>query len=204
MRGKRPTPSAEITRWLIAWREGRPEAPGELFPLVYEELRKLARGQLRRHPAGETLRPTALVHEAYLKLIDRTRVRVNDREHFFALAARAMRQILVDHARRRSAAKRGGGAMHTVLSEEDSPVELQAVELLSLDDALTGLESLEPRLAKVVELRFFGGLSVEEVAAALDISPRTVKRDWRKARAFLYTAIAGHGPGPSPSTGGVG
>jgi len=184
-------PAGEITRLLIDWREGRSEAPGELFPLVYGELRKLARGQLRRHPAGETLRPTALVHEAYLKLVDQTRVRVNDREHFFALAARAMRQILVDHARRRSARKRGGDAIRTTLSEEDTPVEIRAIELLTLDHALTRLESLEPRLAEVVELRFFGGLSVEETAAALDLSSRTVKRDWRKARAFLYTAISG-------------
>lgn len=183
--------TGEITRLLIAWRKGRSAAPGELFPLVYEELRALARGQLRRHPAGETLRPTALVHEAYLKLVDQTRVKVNDREHFFALAAKAMRQIIVDHARRRTAGKRGGGAAHTILSEDDTPIEFHAIEMLALDDALTRLESVECRLARVVELRFFGGLSVEETAAALDLSPRTVKRDWRKARAFLYMAISG-------------
>jgi len=184
-------PAGEITLLLIEWREGRSEAPGELFPLVYEELRALARGQLRRHPAGETLRPTALVHEAYLKLVDQTRVRINDREHFFALAAKAMRQILVDHARRSSALKRGGDAIRTVLSQDDASVELPVVEMLALDEALSHLESLEPRLAQVVELRFFGGLSVEETAAALDLSSRTVKRDWRKARAFLYTEISG-------------
>jgi len=165
-----------------------------LFPLVYEELRALARGQLRRHPAGETLRPTALVHEAYLKLVDQTRVKLNDREHFFALAARAMRQILVDHARRQSAGKRGGNAAHTSLSQDETPVELRAVEMLALNDALTRLECVDCRLARVVELRFFGGLSVEETAASLDLSPRTVKRDWRKARAFLYTAISGSSP----------
>lgn len=184
-------PAGEITRLLIAWRDGSPGAHGELFPLVYDELRNLARGQLHRRPAGETLRPTALVHEAYLKLVDQTRVRVNDREHFFALAAKAMRQILVDHARRRSAQKRGGGAVRTTLNENETPVELKSAEMLALDDALSRLESLEPRLAQVVELRFFGGLTVEEVGGALDLSSRTVKRDWRKARAFLYTAIAG-------------
>jgi len=186
-----PPPSGEITRLLIAWREGRPEAPAQLFPLVYEELHRLARGQLRRHPAGETLRPTALVNEAYLKLVDHTRVRLNDREHFFALAARAMRQILVDHARRRSAEKRGGRSVRTTLADKEAPAAIEPEELLALDEALSRLESIEPRLAAVVELRFFGGLSVEETAAALDCSPRTIKRDWRKARAFLYAAMSG-------------
>lgn len=188
----------EITGLLVAWREGRTEASDLLFPLIYDELHEVARRLLRRRRAGETLRTTALVHETYLRLVDQTRVEVGDREHFFALAARAMRHILIDHARRQNAEKRGGGAIRVTLSGNDTPVEARGAELVALDEALQELERLDPRLVRVVELRFFGGLSVEETAVALDLSDRTVKRDWRKARAFLYATIHGELGSPGP------
>jgi RNA polymerase sigma factor (TIGR02999 family) len=182
----------EITALLTALREGDRGALDRLFPLVYRELHDRAHRQLARHRPGETLSTTALVHEAYLKLTDSAQQSYNDRVHFFAVASRAMRQILVDYARRATAAKRGG---HPVsLDPEALGDPGRAEELLALDEALTQLEKLDGRLARIVELRFFGGLSVEETSDALEVSPRTVKRDWRKARAFLYQAIQGDSP----------
>ena len=187
-------PSAEITAHLLSWRGGDREAFDRLFPLVYDELRILARRQIRRSPGERALGTTTLLHEAYLKLVDQTRVAVQDRHHFFSLAAKAMRHILVDEARRRSAHKRGGGAA--------APVGADAVaaapgimpggeaDLVAVDRALERLEAVDPRLGRIVELRFFGGLSVEETAEALELSPRTVKRDWQKARAFLYHELS--------------
>jgi RNA polymerase sigma factor (TIGR02999 family) len=181
-------PPDDITRLLISLREGRREALNDLFPLVYEELRAIAR---RRIPAGEqTLGTTALVHEAYLKLFDHTRLTLNDRKHFYALAARAMRQILIDHARRRGAAKRGGNLRRLDLDDATIAVDDRAAELLALDDALQRLSKLDERMGQVVELRFFGGLSVDETADVLGVDSRTVKRDWRKARAVLYQELA--------------
>lgn len=182
----------EITRLLAELRGGDRAALNRLFPLVYEELRGRARRELRRRSPGETLNTTALVHEVYLKLADASPLALEDRRHFFALAARAMRQIVVDHARRALAQKRGGGARAVTLDAPELGVQpVQPAELLALDRALSELGELDERLARTVELRFFAGLSVEETAEAMDVSPRTVKRDWRKARAFLHHAIAG-------------
>jgi len=189
-----PRPAVgEITLLLEAWGRGDRDAFDRAYALVYAELRALARRQLWGRPPGGTLTPTALVHEAYLKLVDRTRAAVNDRRHFLALAGRAMRQIAVDCARQRAAGKRGGGLANLALDEGLLPVEERAREVLALDEALTRLELLDPRLGHTVELRFFGGLSVEETAEVLESSPRTVKRDWQKARAFLFQALQAKG-----------
>ncbi len=176
----------EITRLLNEWRGGDRTAFDRLFPLIYDELRVLARRQLRRAGRDQTLNTTALLHEAYLKLVDQSRAVVQDRHHFFALAAKAMRHILVDGARRRSAMKRGGAADPLPLDDDAPAAAERGSEVVAVDEALARLEAADPRLGKIVELRFFGGLSVEETAETLDLSPRTVKRDWRKARAFLY------------------
>lgn len=189
---------AEVTDLLHAWRAGDGRAEEELFERVYGELRRIAGAQVRAHVA--TLAPTELVHEVYLKLLGR-RPDVADREHFYSLAARAMRHVLVDSARRRKAAKRGGGAvdgdfdlaMIQVIGDEGS------LDLVALDEALGQLEALNPRLVRLVELRHFAGLSVEETARELEVSPRTVKRDWRTARAFLFDRIGGDGPNPAES-----
>jgi RNA polymerase sigma factor (TIGR02999 family) len=175
---------------LTASRTGDGEALSRAFQAAYDELRRLARGQLRRLRPGQTLTTTSLVHEAYVKLVDRP-VHTLDRAHFFALAARAMRQILVDYARQRFALKRGGEKRPVTLDTSDIPVETLAGEMLGIDRALTRLESLDERLARVVEWRFFGGMTEDEVADALGITPRTVRRDWQKARAFLYRELQG-------------
>jgi RNA polymerase sigma factor (TIGR02999 family) len=180
----------DITGLLAALREGDRAALDRLFPLVYRELHDRAHGQLARHRPGDTLSTTALVHEAYLKLTDSAHQTYQDRVHFFAVASRAMRQILVDYARRRMAVKRGG-APPVTLDPELAADPGRPEELVALDEALGRLEALDERLARTVEMRFFGGLSVEETAAALGVSPRTVKRDWRKARAVLYQDIRG-------------
>jgi len=179
----------QVTQLLAALRDGDSSALDRLFPLVYEELRRAARAQLAREKPGHTLQPTALVHEAFLKLVGRSAGDIQDRTHFVALAARAMRQILVDHARRRRAAKRGAGEAPLTLTNSDVGFELPIDELISLDDALDKLAALNPRLRQVAELRFFGGLSEEEIAKHLDVTTRTVQRDWAKARAFLYTEL---------------
>lgn len=185
----------EITRLLVAVRGGEPGAFDQLLPLVYDELRSAARSQLRRRRAGQTLDTTALVHEAYVRLVDRTRAEWRDRGHFLAVAAVAMRHILVDHARRRMAQKRGGDAVRVTLDEARVGRDAPVVEILALDQALDALAALNERLSKLVELRFFGGLTVEETAGVLDVSERTVKRDWRKARAFLYQRLGQQGVG---------
>jgi len=182
----------DITQLLISLRDGQPGALNDLLPLVYEELRVMARRRLSGQPGDQTLNTTALVHEAYLKLTDRTRLSLNDRKHFFAVAAMAMRQIVVDHARRRQAQKRGGVGLRRVdLESAELSVDDRAAGILSLDEALKRLSRLDDRMARVVELRFFGGLTVEETAEALDVDPRTVKRDWRRARAVLYEELGG-------------
>lgn len=165
-----------------------------LVPLIYEELRVMAHRQLVGERPGHTLQTTALVHEAYARLVDDTRVTRRGGAYFFAAAARAMRQVLVDAARRRGARKRPGSRRRVTLDEETAAVDPFADELLDLEAALERLEGLEPRQARVVECRFFGGLGVEETAEALDVSPRTVKYDWAMARAWLYTQLrAGDG-----------
>jgi RNA polymerase sigma-70 factor (ECF subfamily) len=184
---------ADVTRLLIAWREGDERAPGELFTVLYQELRALAHAQLRRRYPQHSLATTGLVHEAYLKLANQSRLDMRDHGHFLALAARAMRQIVVDHVRRNAADKRGGAAVSEVLDEERVAAGTPTVDILELDEALCRLDRLEPRLSRIVEMRFFTGFSVEETALALGTSERTVKRDWQKARAFLYAELHPNG-----------
>lgn len=180
-----------MTRLLAAARQGEAEAMGRLMALVYEELRAVARRQLRRWRPGQTLDTTALVHEAYLKLVDPVGASWQDRAHFLSVAGVAMRHILVDAARRRMAKKRGGEGFRVPL--EELPGEPQAgdraVEILALDEALNSLAACNERLCRLVELRYFAGLTEEETAQTLGTSERTVRRDWRKARAFLFDAL---------------
>jgi RNA polymerase sigma factor (TIGR02999 family) len=183
----------DITELLLSLRAGRPDAMDDLMPIVYEQLRAMARRKLGPRRGGETLDTSDLVHEAYLRLFDQSRVTPQDRRHFFALAARAMRRILIDHARRRGAAKRGGGRRRVDLDAAEVPAHEAGADLIAVDEALTRLAAVDERLAKVVELRFFGGLSVEETAEVVGVDPRTVKRDWRKARALLYRDLGSTG-----------
>jgi RNA polymerase sigma factor (TIGR02999 family) len=178
-----------FNRLLSDLRRGERQALDELFTLVYEQLRQSAHRQLWGQPEGHTLNTTALVHETWIKLADAEAVDVNDRRHFFRLAARAMRQILIDHARKRLAAKRPGEAVAVDLDALDVAIDDRAVELLALDAALVELTRVDPRLTQVVELRFFGGLSVVETADMLELTPTTIKRDWRKARLYLNHAL---------------
>ena len=180
----------EITGLLAELRSGERGALDRVFALVYEELRAHARRQLRQQAPGQTLSPTVLVHEVYVKLAHAAPLELDDRRHFFALAARAMRQIIVDHARRAAAQKRGAGARAVTIEIADESPATPPTDLLALDRALDELAKLDERLARMVELRFFAGLSVEETAEAMQISARTVKRDWRKARAFLHHAMS--------------
>ena len=186
--------AGEVTRLLLAAHEGEAGALDRLLPLVYEDLRRLARRQLGYEYVERTLNPTALVHESYLKL-GRSAMAAHDRAHFLAIAARAMRQVLVDHARDRKAAKRGGGAWErTTLTDGAWAGEFDPDGVLALDDALG---RLEPRQRQVVECRFFGGMEEQEIAAALGVSERTVHRDWLKARAWLYRYFYPDRDGPS-------
>lgn len=182
--------SQDITRVLARLREGETEAQSELYRLAYAELHRRAHHQRRSGPASETFSTTVLVHEAFLKLAGSSSCDWEDRGHFFRVAGRAMRQILIDQARRRMAEKRGGGAPVLDIDGLDLGADTDAERLLALDEALSRLEEENERLAQVVELRFFGGLSVEETAAVMDVSERTVKRDWRVARAFLHGELA--------------
>lgn len=184
------TDSESVTQLLAALREGDDEAMDQLVPLVYLELRRIAQLQLRG-VLGATLNTTAVVHEAYLKLGGAKGIDYADRGHFFAVAATAMRQVLLDQARRRLADKRGGGAAHTLLENVQIPIEDRAADLVELDHALSHLEELDERAARIVELRFFAGLSVEETAEALETSASTIKREWRRAKAFLYRELGG-------------
>jgi len=179
----------DITGLLVALKGGDPAARDQLFRLIYRDLHARAHRQLARSRPGDTLSTTALVHETYLKLVGSTQQAYLDRGHFFAVAARAMRQILVDYARSRLAEKRGGGARNSTPEPEQLAGPQRSEDLIALDEALIELSRLDERLAETVELRFFAGLSVEEAAEARGVSPRTIKRDWRKARAFLYRAI---------------
>ena len=181
-----------ITELLDRWNGGDAAAREELIPLLYQDLRRLARRTLASQRPDHTLQSTALVHEAYLRIAGRDGTRWHNREHFFAVAARAMRQILVDHARRRQAGKRGGGQTALLLDEALAPPQQRHVDLAQLDDALTALSALDPAQSQVVELRFFGGLSIEEVAKVMAISPATVKREWATARSWLYAELQRH------------
>lgn len=178
-----------ITHLLNQWSDGDERALDRLTPLVYEELRQQAARYLRREHRAHTMQTTALIHEAYLRLIDVKEVRWQGRAHFFAIAANLMRRILVDHARRRAAEKRGGAQIHVTLDRIVAPTKQSAVDVLAIDQALTKLAAIDRQQAEIVELRFFSGLSVEETAAALGISARTVKRDWSVARAWLRREI---------------
>lgn len=175
----------DVTDALLAHRDGAPGAFDRLVGLVYEDLRRIARRQLGRLRPGRTLNSTGLVHEAYLKMVDQSRVSWQDRSHFFAIAARAMRQILVDHARRRGRQKRGGDPKPTTFDENMTAVSDDAERILVMHDALERLSALDPRLTHVVECRFFAGYSEEETAEVLGVSARTVRRDWTRARAWL-------------------
>jgi RNA polymerase sigma factor (TIGR02999 family) len=177
------------TDWLLRAGAGDPDALDKVFPLIYEELRRLAHRYLEREDAGHTLATTELVHEAYLRLIDQTRVQWTGRAHFMAIAATAMRRILVDHARRHRSRKRGGGLRAEALESVEAAVDQPAQLLLDLDRALDRLASMAPRRARVVECRFFGGMTEQETAEALAVGLRTVKRDWAKARTWLYAEI---------------
>jgi RNA polymerase sigma factor (TIGR02999 family) len=179
-------PRQDITQLLIEMREDRDGAVHELLPAVYAELRRMARSRLRFSAPDPTLNTTALVHEAYLKLFDQTRLEWQDRKHFFSVAAIAMRHIMVDASRRKLSKKRGGDLQRAQIESGDLPAPAGEVDFLSLDRALRRLSEVDERLVRIVELRFFSGLSVEETAEVLEINPRTVKRDWRKAKAFLY------------------
>jgi RNA polymerase sigma factor (TIGR02999 family) len=179
-------PEGEVTRLLRSAREGDADALGRLIPLLYDDLRQLAQRQLRREHGARTLQATALVHEAYAKLAAGGSLDAGDRAHFFALAARAMRQVLVDEARRRKSGKRGGDWVKTTLSGGEQAVDYEPDELLALDEALVDLSDRE---RQVVELRFFAGLEETEIAALLGISDRTVRREWTKARAALYKRL---------------
>lgn len=184
----------DVTHLLIQWSKGDSAALEALVPLVYDELRRLAQVYLSREKPGHTLSSTALVHEAYLRLVKQKDVTWQNRAHFFAVAARMMRRILVDHARRHGFAKRGGGAMTLSLDEAMAPAAQREVNLVALDDALDTLAKLDERQSRMVELRFFGGLSIEETSEVLGVSAPTVKREWASARAWLYREISGSSP----------
>jgi RNA polymerase sigma factor (TIGR02999 family) len=186
--------SGEITDRLLAFRGGDRDALNQLLPLVYERLRAMAHARLAGRAPGASIDTTTLVHEAYLRLVDQSRAGWRDRTHFFAVAATAMRQIVVDRARRRGALKRGSGLPPAILDENAPGVEARAEQILALDQALDRLGALNDRLVKMVELRFFAGLSIDETAEVLGIDARTVNRDWRVARALLYRMLAGPAP----------
>lgn len=184
------TPASEVTQLLQEWRDGDRAALDALLPLVYKELRRLAHFQLRNERTDHTLHSAALVHEAYLRLVGLNPPRWESRSHFFAIAAQLMRQILVDYARRHRAAKRGASVCKLPLEEAGMPSRGKDVDVVALDDALQALAKIDARQSRVVELRFFAGLSLEEISEALEIGPATVQRDWTAARAWLYREIS--------------
>ncbi len=186
--------SGDVTRLLQRWGAGDAQAMGDLLPLLYDELRRLAAASMRRQRQDHTLQPTALVNEAYLKLAGQQGLSFAHRAGFFALAATVMRKLLVDHARAHNAAKRGGDAVRVTLDEEIAGLPSRDVDFADLDDALLELGRLDERQARIVELRFFAGLGIEEAAAALDLSPATVKREWATARAWLHRRLSDRGP----------
>lgn len=182
--------SNQITQQLVAWSNGDAAALEQLIPAAYQELRRMADRYLRSEGAGHSLQPTALVHEAYLRLIDQTQVQWQNRAHFFGVAATLMRRILLDHAKAKHREKRGGAAQKLSLDEVANYTHERAAELIALDDALQSLAQLDERKSRVVELRYFGGLTVEETAQVLSVSPQTVLRDWNLAKAWLYQQLS--------------
>jgi RNA polymerase sigma factor (TIGR02999 family) len=182
--------SENLTQLLTDWSNGDAQALEKLIPLVYRDLHRLAQRYLRSESPGHTLQSTALVHEAYLRLIDQRKTRWQNRAHFFGISAQLIRRILVDHARARKAGKRGGDAAKIQIDESVATPEQQNLDLVVLDDCLKALGEIDPQQARVVELRYFAGLTVEETAEVMHLSPTTVKREWRLARAWLYREIA--------------
>jgi RNA polymerase sigma factor (TIGR02999 family) len=180
----------DVTGLLLSWRQGNAQALDRLVPLVYDELRRVARRHLRREQPGHALQATALVHEVYLRLVDVKQLTLQNRTHFFAVAAKLMRQILVDHARRQHAGKRGGGATMMSLEDVSPAAQPPSVDVIALDQALEALSAIDARQGSVVELRFFAGLDVNEAAEALGISPATVAREWALAKAWLYRRLS--------------
>ena len=180
----------EVTQILHEWSDGDADAPARLMPLVYNELRRQARSYLAKERGSHTLQPTALVHEAYLRLVDQTRISWQNRAHFFGIAANMMRRILVDHARAHASEKRGGAAIRLSIEDVQIPLEQRASDLIALDEALEKLVKFDERKAKIVEMRFFGGLNDEEIAEVLDVSSRTVLRDWKTARLWLFRELS--------------
>jgi len=180
----------EVTELLVAWSKGDKAALDRLIPLVYQELKRIARYHMRRERAGHTLQTSALANEAYMRLIDYDRMSWQGRAHFFAVAAQAMRRILVDHARKRNFAKRGAGPLKVSLDEAASLADEKAADMVALDDALKSLATIDPRKSEVVELRYFGGLSIGETAEVLGVSTATVERDWSTARIWLHREIS--------------
>ncbi|MEM7583358.1 MAG: sigma-70 family RNA polymerase sigma factor [Acidobacteriota bacterium] len=195
---------SDVTQLLIDWNRGDREALDLLMPLVYDELHRLAERYMRRERAGHTLQPTALVNEAYLQLVDQTRVKWQNRAHFFGVAAQMMRRITMLHVRKLRAAKRGGGNTPRITFDEELLLPIQrADDLIALDDALDDLAAFDPRMSRIVELRFFGGMKIEETAEALGVSTATVKREWRAAKAWLANDMRDdgqqhEGPGGPP------
>lgn len=186
--------SEGITQLLINWRNGDTAALDQLMPIVYEELRRLARGFMGKERNNHTLQTSALINEAYLKLVDQDETNWQNRAHFFAVAAQIMRHILVDHARSYGYEKRGAGAQRVGLDDANVFNEQRAGELVALDEALTNLAAVDPRKSRLVELRFFGGLNIDETAEVMDLSPTTVQREWRAAKAWLQRFIKGENP----------
>ncbi|HYE15946.1 MAG TPA: sigma-70 family RNA polymerase sigma factor [Pyrinomonadaceae bacterium] len=183
-------PQHEVTRILEDWSGGDRGAAERLMPYVYDEMRRLARSFLARERVGHTLQPTALVHEAYVRLVDQTRVNWQSRAHFYGIASSMMRRVLIDHARAHATEKRGGGAVRLSVEDVQVPLEERAQSLVALDEALERLKALDERKCMVVEMRFFGGLEDKEIAEVLGVTTRTVLRDWKKARLWLYRELA--------------
>lgn len=190
----RVPPQHQITQLLAEWSDGNQSALDELYPLVYNELHRLARRYMSRERKGHTLQTTALINEAYVRLVDQRNVHWANRSHFFAISAQIMRRILIDHARRQAYAKRGGGAQQVSLEEAATIAPDQGLGLVRLDEALKSLAEMDPRRSQVVELRYFGGLNNEEIAGVLKVSENTVTRDWNMARAWLYQQLTGSAP----------
>ena len=185
-----PGSSCGVTELLLSWGEGNDAAREALLPLVYDDLRQIARGYLRRERPGHTLQPTALVHEAYLRLIDQRRVDWRNRAQFVGLAAVMMRRVLVNHARDRSAAKRGGHAERVPLTVAAESLAVEQVDVIAIHEALDRLHDIDPRKSRIVELKFFGGLTTGEISEVMEISPATIEREWSFARAWLYDVIS--------------
>jgi RNA polymerase sigma factor (TIGR02999 family) len=185
----KPRSTVQITQLLLAWSGGRREALDDLLPLVYDELRRLASRYLRHEPIDHTLQPTALVHEAYMRLIDQRKVQWRNRAHFYGVAAQIMRRILVDHARTHRAEKRGAGWKRVPLIENELPAGSEAVDVLALDEALDRLAAFDPQQGRIVELRYFGGLTIDEVAEVVGVSAATVVREWTVAKAWLRSEL---------------